>query len=76
MKQDLDDFFKYVGSFVDWWSAMDTSLRSLQTVIPYIKPDGSNPLRTVNVHERWVQVRDKYSRYQNIVSAGSRYPLK
>src|SRR5882724_8572699 len=49
VSDDLGVLLTHIGSFVDWWGDMKQSLSHLETVIPSIKPDGSNPFRTESV---------------------------
>jgi hypothetical protein len=62
-KADLIAFGDHVNAFAEWWITINGKLKSLQTVIPGIKTDGSNPIRTFTVGERWVEVKTKYETY-------------
>jgi len=64
---DLTDLAGYVGNFVNWWSDMKIGLGSLQSSIPLIKLDGSNPLRQEVVLKRWQRFRGQYVQYQRRV---------
>jgi len=64
---DLADLTGYVDNFVNWWNDMKIGLKSLQTSLPLIKLDGSNPLRQMVVLERWERVREQYAQYQRHV---------
>ena len=63
---DLADLAGYVDNFVNWWNDMKIGLKSLQTSLPLIKLDGSNPLRG-EVLIRWERVREQYAQYQRHV---------
>lgn len=71
ISQDIEQLVHCVGAFVNWWSGMATKLFCLQRVIPQIKPDGSNPIRTRDVRRRWLAIRDQYGSYQTRVSCFS-----
>jgi hypothetical protein len=64
---DLADIAGYVDNFVNWWNDMKIGLKSLQTSLPLIKLDGSNPLRQMVVLKRWERVREQYAQYQRHV---------
>jgi hypothetical protein len=64
---DLADLFGYVGNFVNWWRDMKIVSVSLQTCIPLIKLDGSNPIRQQAVLKRWERFREQYVQYQRQV---------
>lgn len=68
MNKDIGQLAHCVDAFVNWWSGMATEYFSLQRVIPQIKPDGSNPIRSKDVRRRWLEIRDQYESYQNHVS--------
>jgi hypothetical protein len=53
---DLDVLISDVSHFVDFWLAVKIALNSLETVIPQIALDGSNPLRTDTVRRRWQEL--------------------
>ena len=64
---DLADLVGYVGNFVNWWSDMKIGLGSLQSSIPLIKLDGSNPLCQEAVLRRWERFKEQYVQYQRRV---------
>jgi len=66
-KDDLNILIQHVGSFVDWWGDMNTSLANLEEILPRVKVDGTNPFRTLAVKERWVKVYNDYVAYKREV---------
>jgi hypothetical protein len=68
VQKDLNAFETHVSNFAAWWITINGNLKSLQDVIPQIKPDGTNPIRTLTVNERWTEVRTKYQEYSVEVS--------
>ena len=71
ISSDIEQLVHCVGAFVNWWSGMATKLFCLQRVVPQIRPDGSNPIRTRDVGRRWLEIRDQYEVYQSRVSCVS-----
>jgi len=67
VERDLDVLFRCVDNFVNWWSDMKLGLRSLESSIPLIKLDGSNPLRESAVLKRWKRFWELYFQYQSCV---------
>lgn len=67
MKTDLDKLIQDVSCFVNWWADVDTILHSLEEILPQVEADGSNPIRTLTVKARWVNVSAKYTAYQEQV---------
>lgn len=64
---DLGELVGHVTSFVDWWTEITGSLRTLQEALPKIQTDGQNPFRTSTVKERWVLLSQKYISYRDRV---------
>jgi hypothetical protein len=62
-KSDLDILIGNVGDYVGFWLNVMVQLRSLESVIPEIAMDGSNPLRTDTVGRRWEEVERQYTHY-------------
>jgi hypothetical protein len=65
---DLADLAGHVHNFVNWWNDMMIGLKFIQTSLPLIKLDGSNPLRQEVVLNRWERVREQYAQYQRRIS--------
>jgi hypothetical protein len=65
--KDVEQLVGHVGAFSSWWLRMKGSLQSLLVVIPKIHSEASNRLRTVNVGDRWKEVRGQYQSYSNTV---------
>lgn len=64
---DLNTLIQHVSCFVDWWADMNTNLANLETVLPQIALNGTNPFRTQTVTERWKEVLRLYTLYQREV---------
>ena len=62
-QNDIAQLVHHVSSFADWWMTMKIGLRALESVIPQIKIDNSNPLRARNVRQRWETVNGDYVLY-------------
>ena len=73
VSDDLGVLLTHIGSFVDWWGDMKQSLHHLESVIPSIKPDGSNPFRTESVTDQWQNVRNDYGLYRKQVHNSIQY---
>jgi hypothetical protein len=66
-RDDLSILMQNVGSLVDWWDEMNTSLTSVEGILPEAKGDGKHTLRTGAVRERWIRVYEDYLSYQKQV---------
>lgn len=66
-KEDIGELVGHVTTFVDWWADITTSLKYLETILPQIRVDGSNPFRTGTVKKQWVAVFRKYVSYRDQV---------
>jgi len=64
---DLGYLIQNVGSFVNWWGDMNTSLSNLEAILPQVRVDGTSPFRNESVAERWIAVYANYVGYQREV---------
>lgn len=67
--EDLGALIQQVAYFVDWWNDINLGLASLETILPQIRVDGSNPFRTETVKERWEEIYNQYALYNVEVSS-------
>jgi hypothetical protein len=63
VKTDLEVLTENVKKYDEFWSSLKMDFGSLETVIPQVSPDGSNPLRTYSVRRRLVQAQSQLARY-------------
>ena len=69
LNRDLTKLIDYIGGFVNWWMGMVTKLEALQKVVPQIRLDRSNPIRSDDVRRRWGEVQGQYDAYSRHVSS-------
>jgi hypothetical protein len=66
-RDELHSLIQNVGSFVNWWGDMHTSLWNLEEILPQVRVIGTSPFRIETVIERWIAVCEKYTWYQRHV---------
>ena len=64
---DIEALIDHVKAFINWWGDLCASLKHLKERLPMVKLDGSNPMQTSNVTDKWEKIKTECYRYQQEV---------